>query len=47
MLIEALGLPQRCVEVLALIVACTSSYTHESALTSGHLHSIRRGIVNM
>jgi len=41
MLIEALGLPQRYAEVLALIVACTSSYAHKSALTSGHVHSIR------
>ena len=34
MLIEALGLPQHCAEVLALIVACASSYAHESELTS-------------
>ena len=40
-LIEALGLPRRCAEVLALVVTCTSSYAHKSALTLGHLHSIR------
>ena len=39
MLMDALGLPQHCADVLALIVASTSSYTHESALTLGHLRT--------
>ena len=34
-LIKALGLPQRGAQVSVLFVASTSSYTHESALTSG------------
>ena len=42
MLLEALGLPQYCVEVSALIVASVSS---ESALTSGCLHSTGTHVV--
>ena len=34
-LIKDLGLPQRGAQVSVLFVASTSSYTHESALTSG------------
>ena len=43
MLIEALGVPQHFAKVLALIVACTSSYAHESAVTSGVYTVYARG----
>ena len=46
MLIEALGLPQHFAEVLALIVSWTSSYAHESAVTSGVYTVYARGTVN-
>ena len=46
MLIEALGRPQLFAEVLALIVAWTSSYAHESAVTSGVYTVYARGTVN-
>ena len=46
MLIEALGRPQLFAEVLALIVTSTSSYAHESAVTSGVYTVYARGTVN-
>ena len=45
-LIKSLGLPLLHAQVPALFVASTSSYSHESPLTSGHHIKYARGTVD-
>jgi len=42
-LIKSLGLPLLHMQILVLFVACTSSYAHESPLTSGRYIEYARG----
>jgi len=46
-LIKSLGLPPLRAQVPALFVSSTSSYAHESSLTSGHYKEYASGTVDI